>query len=494
MIGTAHGAVLEGIEATPVLVEADVSNGIPQFHIVGLPDSAVSESKLRIRSAIRNAGLQFPSRRITVNLSPASMRKRGAGLDLAIAVAILRASGQVPPEPASAALGGESFNGMGFCAELGLGGQLVPVAGVVNLALALRKAGFGQIIVSADQASSCVGLPNVAWYGFEQLQAVVEMLTQPVSSAAPLQLPPPFTVDTNAATGDFSEVQGLTDVKRALTIAAAGRHHVLLVGPPGCGKTMIAERFFSILPPLGDEEALDVYAIHQAAGLNTPATRVPPLRAPHHSVTAAGLIGGGNPLAPGEVTLAHHGVLLLDEMPEFSRHVLDALREPIVNGEVRLARGGKTTILPAHFQLLATMNPCLCGRRGFGECRCTDAEVLRYWSRISGPLLDRIEMLIYVQPISWKSAYEEETSAVIQQRVLQGRQRIASAPFAEDALQVLQHSARTLKLSQRAAAAVHRVADTIRALAGAQNVQRDHVFEALALRAPAMTTSPRRPN
>ncbi|WDL97367.1 YifB family Mg chelatase-like AAA ATPase [Alicyclobacillus sp. ALC3] len=508
MLGTAHGAVLEGMDATVVLVEADVTAGIPQFQIVGLPDSAVSESKLRIRSAIRNAGLQFPSQRITVNLSPASVRKRGPGLDLAIAVAILRASGQLPGDTERPGRGTKPVI-VGFCAELGLSGQLVPIGALVNLALALRQHGRVEMCISTGQVSRCVALPNVQYYPFDSLASVVQALSVKSSWPAPVHLATdPFSPTGEGAQGnvDMSEVEGMAEVKRALTIAASGGLHALLVGPPGCGKTMLAERVSTILPQLDDESALEVYAIHQAAQLATPPSRTPPLRNPHHSVTAAGLIGGGYPPLPGEATLAHHGVLLLDEMAEFDRTALNTLREPLVNRHVRLARSGKTMTLPADFLLLGTMNPCPCGARGFGECRCAEREVERYWSRLSGPLLDRIDLVIVVSPTTPSFARKvEETSASMRMRVSAARALLSTASgnrsqtghsfhpeplsISDRPLQLLTESARQLRLSQRASASVRRIASAIAALDGRTHVLAADVQEALGLRAVPVSSS-----
>lgn len=499
MIGTCWGAVLDGVEGTVILVEADVSGGLPRFSIVGLPDSAVTESKLRIRSAIRNAGLEFPSRRITVNLSPASLRKRGAGLDLAIAIAILRAAGQLPPASAAP---------IGFAAELGLSGHLVEVPGIINLGLAFRRNEIEGVVVAGRQRADCAPLPDLRWHPHASLSDVVSALrtdgmTAPTSEHASLS---DQWRGLEESSGDFSELLGLEDVKRALCIAAAGRHHVMLVGAPGSGKTMIAERFPSILPRLLDLPALEVLAIHQAAGLSARYSRTPPLRAPHHTITAAGLVGGGHPLVAGEASLAHHGVLLLDELLEFTRNALESLREPLVHRHIRLSRAGRAAILPADFQLLATLNPCPCGRRGFGECRCMDAEVQRYWARLSGPWLDRIDIMVHVRPQAWRSGRQGDASATFRAQVETARGLLQSCAtheqeitgtmrdaaelrtprnFDRQASSLLNQAGRELALSGRGLASIIAVARSVAALSGDDIVRGVHLEEALGLRSHA---------
>lgn len=509
VVGVSYGAVLEGLDAAVVKVEADVGRGLPQFSIVGLPDSAVSESKLRIRSAFHNAGLMFPKGKITVNLSPASLRKRGAGLDLAIAVAILRSSGEVPQADDSM---------LGFCGELSLSGSLVPVRGILHLALAFRKHHIHRLVIAREQQKDCLPLPDLEWYAFHSLGEVVDFLRTPYHTRLlpKLDFPEPVFQQIDEM-GDFSEVVGLKEVKRALTIAAAGRHHVLLVGPPGCGKTMIAERFPSILPPLTNLEALEVYAIHQASGLQRTDSVTPPLRSPHHSLTTAGLIGGGTPLTAGEVTLAHHGVLLLDELLEFQRPTLDALREPLTTGSVRLARAGQSTVLPASFILLGTLNPCPCGQRGFGECRCLDRAVDRYWSRLSGPLLDRIDLFVHVRPAKDGQAANLRNNPLPSERILPSRQiqnqvigarralfdvapeksrpLVASvspqrpgAALTDTASRLLQKAALLLHLSRRGLDSVTRVAQTICLLDAEPVIGSAQIEEALAYRSQTRLT------
>lgn len=493
MIGTSLGAVYEGLEGTVVRVEVDVTNGLPQFSIVGLPDSAVSESKLRIRSAIRNAGLEFPNKRITVNLSPASLKKRGAGLDLAIAVSILRASHQIPNDTADA---------FGFSAELSLSGALVPVSSLVTLALAFKQQSVRYIAIAEHQFGNCVPIPNVEWVPCASLLDVVQTLRDPHVGTRTDTLPvqPFYACQT---TMDFTDVHGLGAVKRALTIAAAGRHHVMLVGPPGCGKTMLGERLPSILPHLSELEALEVYAIHQSCGDSAVPSLIPPLRIPHHTLSAAGMVGGGSRPVPGEITLAHRGVLLLDEVLEFRRSALDALREPIVQKHVRLSRSGHAVTFPADFLLVGTLNPCPCGKRGFGDCTCLASAISRYWNHISGALMDRIDMLIHVHPQSWDVPTQSaeplpEGSADIRQCVTSasgvlktgaatlqsGALTVQPSDFQASAWKWMRQAVHQIRLSGRAAASVQSMSRTIAALDGRDTVADGDVSEAIAMRPP----------
>lgn len=491
MLGVAYGAVLEGIAACPVRVEADVSQGLPLFSIVGLPDSAVQESKLRIRAAMKNSGLPFPSSRITINLSPANMKKRGPGLDLAIAVAILNAVGY---------LNGDATLSSAFCGELGLSGDIAPVVGVVNLALALHGSGMNRIVLSANQMEGIVPIPAFEWIAAHTLLEVVDICKSNYSLGIvlPGPLPHPGQGESDSTSlwtnGNVSEVRGLTQVKRALLIAATGRHHSLLFGPPGCGKTMLAERFHTILPPLTPEQALEAYAIHQACDVPRRLDALPPVRSPHHTVTRAGLIGGGSPPVPGEVTLAHHGVLLLDEILEFQRTTLESLREPLGSRTVRVTRGGYRSVFPADFLLLGTLNPCPCGQHGFGHCTCLPTQIHRYWSSLSGPLIDRMELIIPVHPEPRATSADRETvsSEDLRKKAEQARAALMereqwlghgrSSDVSSEAMKLVLRAGEKIPLSTRGIHGVLRVARTISALDGSQAVEKRHIEEGLAYR------------
>src|SRR5258705_10015755 len=491
-IATVSSRALAGIEAPEVTIEVHLGPGLPAFHIVGLPDAEVREARDRVRAALNHVRFEFPARRITVNLAPAELPKDSSRFDLPIALGILAASGQLAPE---------SLAGQEFAGELSLTGELRTVRGALAMALSARVAGRAFVLPegNAPQAALAEGarilpartlLEVVAHLAGEA--PLVEYQRQ--AHAAPPSYP------------DFSDVKGQQQVKRALEVAAAGGHSVLMLGPPGTGKSMLAARFPGILPQLADDEALEVAAVHSVSSAGFEASRwgERPFRAPHHSASGAALVGGGNQPRPGEISLAHHGVLFLDELPEFDRDVLEALREPLESGRVSISRAARQAQFPARFQLVAAMNPCPCGHCGdrSGRCRCTPERIARYRGRISGPLADRIDIKLEVpapREAELLAPAASEASDKIRQRVERARQAQLRRQGKPNALlgtrdidrhcatdregdQLLRHALARLLLSARAYHRVLRVARSIADLCGKNVIAAEPVAAALQYR------------
>jgi magnesium chelatase family protein len=491
-LATVASRALAGIEAPAVTVEVHLGPGLPAFHIVGMPDAEVREAKDRVRAALNHAQFDFPSRRITVNLSPADLPKDSARFDLPIALGILAASGQ---------LKSAAFAGLEFAGELSLTGELRPVRGALAMALGSGRSGRSFVLPAANAeqaalAASVTVLPA---------NSLLEVCAHLAGSAAlgeyrhaPAQSVPAYA--------DFRDVKGQAAAKRALEVAAAGGHSLLLLGSPGTGKSMLAARFAGILAPMSQEEALESAAIHSAsnAGFDAAQWGVRPLRAPHHTASRVALVGGGSPPRPGEISLAHHGVLFMDELPEFGRSALEALREPLESGVISLARGTRQARFPARFQLVAAMNPCPCGFLGHasGRCRCTPDAIARYRARISGPLADRIDIKIEApapRDAELLAAAEGEASGAIRARVCAARERQLERQGMPNALlgtqEIEAHCAidaqaedlvRTaiarLSLSARAYHRVLRLARSIADLASLQRIGAAQVAEAIQYR------------
>ncbi len=502
---TVYSASTHGIDAFIVTVETHIQTQIPAFVVVGLPDNAVRESRERVTAAIKHASLPFPIGRIVVNLAPADIRKEGSAFDLPLAIGILAATGALPPTAIADTV---------FVGELALDGRMRPTHGSLSIAIEAKRRGFRRIVLAADNAHEAAMVQGIDVHACSTLAEVLALLQSEVP-------PPPFHVDLQAVFDgqllqsgvDFRDVKGQEHVKRAFEVAAAGAHNILLMGPPGSGKTMIARRLPTILPPLNLDEALETTRIHSIAGLLPPGIPIissRPFRAPHHTVSDAALVGGGIGFArPGEISLAHHGVLFLDELPEFARNVLEVLRQPLEDAKVTIARTRMSVEFPANFMLVAAMNPCPCGQFGnpFRECTCLPLQIHKYMGRVSGPLLDRIDIHVECPQVRYQELTDMragDASEQIRARVVAARERqrerfrgraglrtnadmqsrdIRRVCVPDSAGQeLLKHAITHLGLSARAYDRILKVSRTIADLGGSEHIRSEHISEAVQYR------------